>query len=260
MKILTDEEKPVVNEDIEVKRMRRMEQLRSERPFGVISEDGSGWVAVSNIPNQMNSENQDISPPRKRRPRNDTPSPEPAQQPDSSADADLSPPRQSRKRFQSPPEPETKTSHFTGGRTARHDTPSPGQRQDAVSDKGTNLSPPRRRQRDKHASSSEPGGVSSHHKAATDSDISPPRRVSRDSKYQDNSYASAADSLPSRKSVGNLDDHDTTGHNPSVSDLSPPRKKHKESSISLRRPKAGLFSGEDIRKEIEKDRKESWSR
>lgn len=238
-----DEEKPLVDEDIEVKRMRILEQRRSERPFGVISEDGSGWVSVSNTSNFMQLENQssDISPPRKRRPRNDTPSPERVQ-----AGVDLSPPRQSRKRYQSPPEPETKASHLPGGRIARHDTPSPEHHlKDA--DKDTDLSPPRRQQRDKPASSR----VSSHPKAATDSDISPPRRARRDSKFQDSSSALAADRLPSRKSIDKLDDHDTTGPTPTDSDLSPPRKKH---------TKAGLFSGEDIRKEIDKEKKESWSR
>ncbi|KAH6761288.1 pre-mRNA-splicing factor of RES complex protein [Perilla frutescens var. frutescens] len=170
-----DEEKPVVDEDIDVKRMRILEQLRSQRPFGVISEDGSGWVSVASTPNYMKSEDQscDISPPRKRRPWNDTPSPE----------------------------------HHL---------------KDAVSDKDTDLSPPRRLQRDKH-----------------------------DSKFQDSSYASAAD---------DLNDCDTTGPTPTDSDLSPPRKKHKESPVLSNRPKAGLLSGEDIRKQIDKEKKESWSR
>ncbi|KAH6774093.1 hypothetical protein C2S51_012497 [Perilla frutescens var. frutescens] len=238
-----DEEKPVVDEDIDVKRMRILEQLRSQRPFGVISEDGSGWVSVSSTPNYMKSEDlsSDISPPRKRRPRNDTPSPERGQQSDISAGADLS--------------------HLPGGRTARHDTPSPEHHlKGALSDKDTDLSPPRRQQRDKHASSPEPGRVSLHHKAATDSDISPPRRARRDSKFQDSSYASAADRLPSRKSIDNLNDYDTTGPTPTDSDLSPPRKKHKESPILSHHPKAGLFSGEDIRKQIDKEKKENWSR
>ncbi|KAL7611105.1 hypothetical protein Lser_V15G09723 [Lactuca serriola] len=66
-----DEEKPQVDEDIEVKRMKRLEQLKSWRPFGAISEDGSGWVPVSDT-----AKNSDISPPRRRRAWNDTPEPE----------------------------------------------------------------------------------------------------------------------------------------------------------------------------------------
>ncbi|XLU76204.1 hypothetical protein S245_035257 [Arachis hypogaea] len=49
----SDEEKPIVDEDIEVKRMKRLEQLRA------ISQDGSGWISLSDL--------QDISPPRGRR-------------------------------------------------------------------------------------------------------------------------------------------------------------------------------------------------
>ncbi|KAK4420427.1 hypothetical protein Salat_1993000 [Sesamum alatum] len=77
-----DEEKPQVDEDIEVKRMRRLEQLGSGSPFGAISEDGSCCVSVL---------------------RNDTLSPRPEQQSDDPADADLSPPWQSRKHHWSPP-------------------------------------------------------------------------------------------------------------------------------------------------------------
>ncbi|KAK6164501.1 hypothetical protein DH2020_001365 [Rehmannia glutinosa] len=146
--VSADEEKPQVDEDIEVKRMKRLEQLRSKRPFGAISEDGSGWISVPNIPNTVKSEDQnsDISPPRKRRLRNDTPSPKPEQEVDVPAGSDLSPPRHSRRHYRSPsPESERKTPHLRGGRTARYDTPSPKPYQEASeSDRGTDLSPPRR--------------------------------------------------------------------------------------------------------------------
>lgn len=36
-----EEEKPLVDEDIEVKRMRRLELLRAQRPHGAVSADGS---------------------------------------------------------------------------------------------------------------------------------------------------------------------------------------------------------------------------
>ncbi|KAK7827348.1 bud13 like protein [Quercus suber] len=87
-----DEEKPQVNEDIEVKRMRRLEQLRARRAYNAISEDGSGWVSLSPKCLNSNDPNSDMSPPRKQRIRNDTPSPEPEQ--DFGRDnIDLSPPR-----------------------------------------------------------------------------------------------------------------------------------------------------------------------
>ncbi|KAI4972623.1 hypothetical protein ZWY2020_003548 [Hordeum vulgare] len=40
------DEKPQVNEDIEVKRMRRMEAIRAARPYNSIANDGSGWVTL----------------------------------------------------------------------------------------------------------------------------------------------------------------------------------------------------------------------
>ncbi|KAK4396962.1 hypothetical protein Sango_1532800 [Sesamum angolense] len=220
-----DEEKPQVDEDIEVKRMRRLEQLRSRRPFGAISEDGSGWVSVSDAPNNVKPEepNSDISPPRKRRLRNDTPSPRPEQQSDVPAEADSSPPRQSRKHSRSPPPNETRTSPFRGGRTARFDTPSPEPYVEAsASDRVTDLSPPRRRRRDEDESP-EPNRISSHPKA-TNSDISPPRRGHHDFRYQNDTRASLkADLSPprkvkndgprsivsARKSIRDLDDYDT---------------------------------------------------
>ncbi|KAI3719010.1 hypothetical protein L6452_19897 [Arctium lappa] len=119
-----DEEKPQVDEDIEVKRMKRLEQVKTRRPFGAISEDGSGWVSVSDNAKNLTSDelnyglsplhkrsahddapehelnssvktlNSDISPPRKRRARNDTPFPEPINvQSDRRNADDISPPR-----------------------------------------------------------------------------------------------------------------------------------------------------------------------
>ncbi|KAL0373029.1 UNVERIFIED_CONTAM: hypothetical protein Scaly_0984500 [Sesamum calycinum] len=272
--VLTDEEKPQVDEDIEVKRMRRLEQLRSRRPFGAISEDGSGWVSVSDASNNVNPEDQnsDISPPRKRRLRNDTPSPRPEQQSDVPADADLSPPRQSRNHYRSPPN-ETRTSPFRGGRSARFDTPSPEPYVEAsASDRVTDLSPPRRQRRDKDESP-EPDRISSHAKAMV-SDISPPRRGRHDSRYQNDTHASLkADLSPprkvkndrsgsivsARKSIHDLDDYDTNPA-PSVSDLSPPRKRRKESPVLVHRPKTGLVSGADIKNDNDKKKKEDWLR
>ncbi|KAL0296242.1 UNVERIFIED_CONTAM: Pre-splicing factor cwc26 [Sesamum radiatum] len=269
-----DEEKPQVDEDIEVKRMRRLEQLRSRRPFGAISEDGSGWVSVSDASNNVKPEDQnsDISPPRNRRLRNDTPSPRPEQQSDVPADADLSPPRQSRNHYRSPPN-ETRTSPFRGGRSARFDTPSPEPYVEAsASDRVTDLSPPRRQRSDKDESP-EPYRISSHAKAMV-SDISPPRRGRHDSRYQNDTHASLkADLSPprkvkndrsgsivsARKSIHDLDDYDTNP-GPSVSDLSPPRKRRKESPVLVHRPKTGLVSGADIKDDNDKKKKEDWLR
>ncbi|CAH8304019.1 unnamed protein product, partial [Eruca vesicaria subsp. sativa] len=37
------DERPVVDEDIEVKRMRRLEEIKARRAQNAIAEDGSGW-------------------------------------------------------------------------------------------------------------------------------------------------------------------------------------------------------------------------
>ncbi|KAL3626322.1 hypothetical protein CASFOL_029871 [Castilleja foliolosa] len=158
-----DEEKPQVNEDIEVKRMRRLEQLRSKRHVGMISEDGSGWVSVSDTPSAMRSEDQnsDMSPPRKRRLRNDTPSPKPEQEADGSAGSDLSPPRQRRDKHSSaadlsPPRKfkNERSSSIVSTRNSIH-------RLDDIntadaSTPASDLSPPRRRRKESPNSSNRP--------------------------------------------------------------------------------------------------------
>ncbi|KAL4585372.1 hypothetical protein LXL04_009991 [Taraxacum kok-saghyz] len=141
-----DEEKPQVDEDIEVKRMKRLEHLKTQRPFGTISEDGSGWVPISSdTPKTFTSDdiNADMSPPRKRRARNDTPERELTQ------NADMSPPRRRRARNDTPsPEPD---------RESDLSPPRKGQGQNRPRE---DLSPPRRKREDRHQSS----------------DLSPPRK------------------------------------------------------------------------------------
>ena len=112
---LVDEEKPQIDEDIEVKRMKRLEQLRSKRPYHDISEDGSGWVSVSAAPKESDSghQNSDMSPLHRQRPRYDTPSPEPEpRRSDSGREgSDLSPTRQRRRHYETlSPEPVSKPS------------------------------------------------------------------------------------------------------------------------------------------------------
>ncbi|XP_042974609.1 BUD13 homolog [Carya illinoinensis] len=70
------EEKPQVDEDIEVKQMKRLKQLKAMRPYNAISEDGSGWVSLSPKAANSNDPNPDMSPPGKPAILNDTPSPE----------------------------------------------------------------------------------------------------------------------------------------------------------------------------------------
>ncbi|CAH1453128.1 unnamed protein product [Lactuca virosa] len=111
-----DEEKPQVDEYIEVKRMKRLEKIKRRRPFGAISEDGSGWVPVSDT-----AKNSDISSPRRRRPQNDTPEPESESQHITELNSDMSPPRKRRARNDTPepePEPEPNMIFLLLGRAA----------------------------------------------------------------------------------------------------------------------------------------------
>ncbi|XP_043690210.1 BUD13 homolog [Telopea speciosissima] len=158
-----DEAKPQVEEDIEVKRMKRLEQIRARRSYNAISEDGSGWVSISDAPKQSNfdKEKVDISPPRRLRARYDTPSPEPNQKPADSANEspELSRPwqRQQRQYDMPSPEPEQKPA---GG--------------DEVSD----LSTPRRKWRRYDSSSPEPK-LKPEVSGQEVSDLSPSRRQRR---------------------------------------------------------------------------------
>ncbi|PWA89241.1 hypothetical protein CTI12_AA111940 [Artemisia annua] len=232
------EEKPQVDEDIEVKRMKRLELLKSRRPFGAISEDGSGWISVSETAKNLNSDdpNSDISPPRKRRARNDTPSPE--HEPGLLAifNPDMSPPRKQRARNDTPsPEPTILRSNKPKDddmspprkRRARFDTPSPEPNSDP------DLSPPRKgRALD-----------------SMNSDLSPPRRGPHRSTNNNRSRGTVVEDLsPPRKK--REDRHQRS------SDLSPPRKPMKESE----RPKTGLVSGKDVKEEIAKTKKEELLR
>ncbi|XP_031096161.1 BUD13 homolog isoform X2 [Ipomoea triloba] len=164
-----DEEKPLVDEDIDVKRMKRLEELRAKRPFGAISEDGSGWVSVSDAPKNLNSDvqNLDLSPLRKGIARNDSPSPEPKLNPSSTVDVDISPPRKRRARYDTPsPEPQDNDLSPPRKRSARSDTLS-----GKVDD---DMSPPRRRQKHRNSPPHEVDLQASPN--AHDLDLSPPRK------------------------------------------------------------------------------------
>ncbi|XP_059656720.1 uncharacterized protein LOC132303473 [Cornus florida] len=263
----SDEEKPQVDEDIEVKRMKRLEQLKSRRPFGAISEDGSGWVSVSDNPKDLNSEyqNSDMSSPRKRRSCNDTPSPEPELKPSGHGRelADSSPSLQRRKHHYTPspegPEPERKPSHSSGQdpkhlisnsqdfdispprkQRTRYDTPSPDPnlRPSEPDRVVTDLSPPRRQQKHHHTQSPQ-SEMKASRSSGPDPDFSPPRRPRRSNHHSTEIDASRVSS---------------------VSDLSPPRKIRKESSSLKEKPKTGLLTGRDIKEENTKTKRDDWLR
>ncbi len=264
-----DEEKPQVDEDIEVKRMRRLEQLRARRPYNAISDDGSGWVPLSPKCGKSGDPYSDMSPPRKQRVRNDTPSPEPELKPSDSGrdNTDLSPPWQRRKHHHTPsPERDMKRAYSNDLNSdmspphkwrVRNDTPSSerGVRPLESGKVDTDLSPPRQQQK--------------RHRTPPSPDISPPRRGRRDSPYQDDFSASLGSDLSpprkSRKDVGRNGPPDLspprrrrTETNASgtalPSDLSPPRKSRKEAAVKEQQ-KTGLVSGQDISEEIARTKK-----
>ncbi|XP_060187422.1 uncharacterized protein LOC132616783 isoform X2 [Lycium barbarum] len=292
------EELPQVNEDIEVKRMKRLEQLRARRPFGSVSEDGSGWVSVPCTSNN-NDQVSDLSPPRKRLSRNDSPSPEPQFTSSSPAAGYLSPPRRPRARNDTPspergprkrsarndtpsPEPQLKPSSARDAdmspprkrkplstgfvdispprrRRARNDTPEPDMK--SLSSRDVDISPPRRRRTRNDIPSPEPKGRPS-------SDLSPPRRRQ---KY-DQSLSDISDVSPPRRgsrAQGDLRADQATDLSPprkkkdqnaSDVDLSPRRKARPHSPTTKQGPKTGLVSGKDIKEEIDKTKKEDWLR
>ncbi|KAL6187211.1 hypothetical protein ACLB2K_043326 [Fragaria x ananassa] len=245
-----EEEKPLVDEDIEVKRMRRLELLRARRPYDAISEDGSGWVKVPL--KREGSEVADLSPPRN---RFRSPSPEhgmdsrgsdlsPPRKSRRGGDEDLSPPRKSRNNVEdlSPPrKSRNSVADLSPPRKSRNnveDLSPPRKSRNNVEDflpprkRGNNvedLSPPRKR-RNNVADLSPPRKSRNNGE-----DLSPPR------KRQNN----VADLSPPRKSRINGD-----------ADLSPPRKKKQLSPGPVKeKPKSGLISGRDISEEISKTKR-----
>ncbi|CAN6215237.1 unnamed protein product [Urochloa humidicola] len=176
------EDRPLVDEDIEVKRMRRLEAIRAARPYNAIAEDGSGWVTVAAreeqggggsprrcrndtpSPERGGAGRKDLSPPRRRQ-RHDTPLPEPG----GAAGKDTSPPRQ-RQRRQDTPSP-------NGNGAADQDDMSPPRKCRRQEDS----SPPRRRARN---DSEEPQDLELprrrvRHDSEEPKDMSPPRRHTR---------------------------------------------------------------------------------
>nr|KYP77066.1 BUD13 isogeny [Cajanus cajan] len=223
----SDEEKPLVDEDIEVKRMKRLEQLKARRPYHAISEDGSGWVSLSSTSANPIKSNDDMSPPRKQRVRNDTPSPEPELNPSTSKrkGADLSPNRlMSRNDTPSPDHGTSNLQDISPPPRRRHDSPSQDVLHRSVA---SDLSPPRKIQ-----------------KNAARMDLSPPRRPRHDSPSQDALHGSAVTDLsPPRKSQKNF----------ARSGVKNTKEAPNPESVHV--PKTGLISSKDITDEI--DRKKS---
>ncbi|KAL6861555.1 hypothetical protein ACP4OV_017255 [Aristida adscensionis] len=229
------DERPLVDEDIEVKRMRRLEAIRAARPYNAIAEDGSGWVAVAApeeqgggparrqrndtpSPERGDAAVKDLSPPRRRQ-RQDTPSPERADV----AAKDLSPPRQRRRR-QDTPSPKGNdvadrddlSPPRKSGRQEGSSPPRKHARRD--SEEPRDISPPRRRARH---DSEEPQDLSpprrrARHGSEEPKDFSPPRRRARHDSEEPKDF-----SPPRRRARHNSEE---------PKDLSPPRRRARHDS------------------------------
>ncbi|KAJ4951277.1 hypothetical protein NE237_028109 [Protea cynaroides] len=232
-----DEAKPQVEEDIEVKRMKRLEQIRALRPYNAISEDGSGWVSVSDAAKQSNYDKEtiDISPPRRQRNRYDTPSPEPYKKPADSGNENPDMPRHLRQRRYNTPSPETKQNSAGGNEVfdlspprrqrRRYDSPSPEPKLKSAASSGqevSDLSPPRRQQRHYDTPSlkaeSNPTKSDKPHR-----DLSPPRHSSS------RTFSEYEKRNPERSELHELSPRRIPNKN---ADLSPPRRSRKDSGKS----------------------------
>ncbi|XP_009613363.1 uncharacterized protein LOC107820758 isoform X2 [Nicotiana tabacum] len=273
--------------------MKRLEQLRARRPFGSISEDGSGWVSLSSTSDIIPSDDQiaDLSPPRKRLGRNDTPSPEPQLKQSSSAADYLSPPRKPRARNDTPsPEsgrkrPRTQEGDLSPPRkgepllkpsSARDADMSPPRKRRVRNDtselemkplstRDADISPPRRRRARNDSPESDVKSFSTRN-----TDISPPRRrrTRNDTPSPEAKAKPSADLAPPKRrqkygqSPPDMSDISPPrrGSRASDSDLSPRRKARPETSTMKQELKTGLVSGKDIKEEIAKTKKEDWLR
>ncbi|CAD5314236.1 unnamed protein product [Arabidopsis thaliana] len=262
------EERPMVDEDIEVKRMRRLEEIKARRAHNAIAEDGSGWVT---LPLNREDTQSDISPPRRQRTRNDSPSPEPGPRrsvadrvdtdmndsPSPEPEAkylseDLSPPR--RRHVHSP---SRESSRKRSDSVELDDDLSPPRRKrdlhgSPVSDvkmKSNDLSPPRRRRY--HSPSPEPARRSSK-SFGSNADLSPPRRNMNMKDSQDSDLSPQRKAADPRRSSENVS-------RSSNFDSSPPRRPRRDSpppQTSKEQRKTGLISGKDIGSEYRKKKED----
>ncbi|OWM88303.1 BUD13 homolog [Punica granatum] len=251
-----DEAKPQIDEDIEVKRMKRLEQLRSRRPYHSIAEDGSGWVSLSTDHPDTIDQNPDISPPQRRRARNDTPSPEPE--------------LRSAQRRQDTPSPEPRQSHGLNSESApdgdvspprrrrtRNDTPSPkpNRMRSDLGKEEDDLSPPRQRRKTETTLSpdaSPPRRPHSRIAAVRESgpagDMSPPRRHRvRNDKPSPEPSRIHADFGREHDDLSPVRQQKKNGH-PLSPDISPPRRPQSRrlESSDLSPPRRGRRSFDNI--------------
>ncbi|KAF5729673.1 hypothetical protein HS088_TW20G00037 [Tripterygium wilfordii] len=251
-----DEDKPQVDEDVEAQRVMRLEQLMARRAYNAIADDGSGWVSLSPKQNDIGDRNIDISPPRRQRARNDTPSPE--RQRMSSGDGrenmDLAPLRQQQTDNKSglhehdaDPAQTTVLSpdlSLPHKRRLMNDTLSP-EYKSKHSREDLDLSPPRQQRKANYSPSPQPE-VKSLRSTGLNNDLSPRRRrrVRNDTTEPELMPARPdTDLSPPRQRrkrycTPSPDPHTkSASHAGKNSDISPPRRSHSRTSESHERKK-----------------------
>ncbi|KAK8949831.1 hypothetical protein KSP40_PGU006476 [Platanthera guangdongensis] len=246
---------PQIEEDIEVKRMKRLEAIRSLKPYHSISEDGSGWIPIPKPSKTSTSELRDLWPPYNQHDTGDTdlsPALHKPSQLDLDENTDMSPPRQRRGRLDTP-SPESK---INVSKRQVDDLSPP--RRPLVDD----LSPPRRAARGFPVADLSPADdLSPPHRfqGSTEADLSPPRKATKQP---------LEDLSPPRRSRKHSLET-TEAHNTSVLDLSTTgRGNHRpsESSRNIEPPlpketrMGGLLSAREMREEIHIKKKDEKSR
>ncbi|XP_072968401.1 uncharacterized protein [Typha angustifolia] len=244
------EELPQVDEDIEVKRMKRLEAIRARKPYHSIADDGSGWVPISEPAKPSDVAGGPYpSPPRQQRARYDTPSPELEREPSDAERGDLSPPRQPRRRLDTPsPERGEKGANLGDDEVGDMSPPRKSHKRIRIrskedlspphhvdgrhkSEKPADLSPPRRSRARRSPEDERPGRSSA-------SGLSPPRRSRARPSLEDErpGRSSTADLSPPRRSRAHHSPDGKPGR-PSAADLSPPRRSQKGLSDDLSPPR-----------------------
>eukprot|EP00252_Welwitschia_mirabilis_P010703 TRINITY_DN24140_c0_g1_i1.p1 TRINITY_DN24140_c0_g1~~TRINITY_DN24140_c0_g1_i1.p1 ORF type:complete len:641 (+),score=145.85 TRINITY_DN24140_c0_g1_i1:195-2117(+) len=184
------DEKPLIMEDVEIKRLKRLEQLRTRKPYLAVADDGSGWVTVSEPKKTENDNITSVS----TRDRHDSPDLSPPRKVLSSA-SDLSPQR----------------------KQASRGSPDLSPARKEASKKSSDLSPPRKQQRDKSLKQKDgkwqiPDGSAhlspSRKSSLRSSDLSPQRKFAKDKIINSNNDGRRArhdspDLSPPRKAVRN---------------------------------------------------------
>ncbi|CAN1826436.1 BUD13 homolog [Linum perenne] len=172
------DEEPQVDEDIEVKRLKRLEHLRAKQSINPIAEDGSGWVSLSPKRADPFGISSDMSPPRQNATRNDTPSPEPERSRENMHrhfSSDISPLRKQRSRDDSQDED---FSHPRKQHQHRDNHSLDGTRRNICSSStmSHDLSPPRKRKKDFVTPRSGVPTCSFANDNLLNDDLSPPRK------------------------------------------------------------------------------------